>query len=279
MAQATPRLRPLGVGDLLDEMIRLYRNHFLLLAGISVVVLGPLGLLQFIWQAFVTRPGLTRTGAFNTTGATGVWTILSILGAVAVSLAITIAVSEVYLGRNPTIGSAYLGGLRRFAWAVGLTIVITLTAAAMAVTIIGFPFALYFGVCWTLSFQIVVLEGRGIRASMGRSRALVRGTWWRVLGIMALIGIISTILGTVIGLAAGSLQLLLLMGHSSGLAYALLTLVTAIVSIAANVLTTPIWCCGAVLLYYDLRVRKEGFDLELMAQNMGDSTQTGPVLE
>src|SRR6266705_6603766 len=40
------RLRPLEIGDVLDETFRMYRRHFLLLAGISVIFSIPLAALS-----------------------------------------------------------------------------------------------------------------------------------------------------------------------------------------------------------------------------------------
>ena len=272
MSYATPRLRPLGVGDLLDEIIRLYRNHFWLLAGISLAVLGPLALIEYLWRTFLLHPETLQQGSLSSLATvgigSGVWGILSWLANVAVNLAITYAVSEIYLGRSPTIGSAFAGGLRRFGAAVVLTILIGLAVILMGLTIIGIPFAIYFGVCWILSYQTFVLEGLGIRASMGRSRALVRGTWWRVLGIAILIGIIGIVLSFVVGLLGGVLNLILFFAKSSGFGLALLSVLTFVFNLVAQVFAAPIWYCGEVLLYYDLRVRKEGFDLELMAREM-----------
>ena len=279
MSYATPRLRPLGVGDLLDEVIRLYRNHFLLLAGISAVVVAPLALLEYLWRTFLVHPEtLAHPGQLPSIWAeSGVWSVLSWLANVAVNLAITYAVSEIYLGRKPTVGSAFAGGLGRFGSAAGLAILLGLAAGLMAVTIVGIPFAIYFGVCWILSFQAFVLEGLGIRVAMSRSRALVRGNWWRVLGIAVLIGIIGIILALVIGLLGGALDLVLFFARSSGFGLALLSVLSFMVNVAAEVFTTPIWYCGAVLLYYDLRVRKEGFDLELMAREMGAPPAPPPI--
>lgn len=287
MAYATPRLRPLGVGDLLDEIIRLYRNHFRLLAGISFVSLGPVALIGFLWQTFLVHPEtLARPDSLSSLWTiwigSGVSGILSWLANVAVNLAVTYAVSEIYLGRSPSIRSAFAGGLRRFGAALWLTIVLGLAVGLMALTIVGIPFAIYFGICWALTFQGFVLEGLGIRTAMGRSRALVRGSWWRVLGIAILISLIGIILALVIGMLGGVLDFGLLFARSGGFGLAVLRILTFVVNLAAQVFTAPIWYCGAVLLYYDLRVRKEGFDLELMAREMGGSPaspQAGPALE
>jgi hypothetical protein len=43
-------------------------------------------------------------------------------------------------------------------------------------------------------------------------------------------------------------------------------------AIAAEVLVMPIGAASSILLYYDLRIRKEGFDLEMLAQSLGLET-------
>ena len=54
-AISMPTLRPLGIGELLDQAIRLYRRNFLSFIGIIAVVQLPLGLLQFV-LALLTLP-------------------------------------------------------------------------------------------------------------------------------------------------------------------------------------------------------------------------------
>ena len=273
MAVHAPRLRPLGVGDLLDEMMRLYRNHFVLLAGIAAVVLVPLMVAANLWGWLFGRQFSGGGLAWNS----GAWGILGALGGVAINLAISYAVSEIYLGRHPSIGSSYAGGLQRFGSAVVLSFLIGLSVVLMAITLIGIPVAVYFGVCWMLSFQTFVLERQGVRSALSRSRALIRGHWWRVLGIAILVGILGWVVGFVISIPA------LVLGGASvflpeGFGKAIITVLAALVNIVSDVFVTPIWFCGAVLLYYDLRVRKEGFDLELMARELGTTSESDPTV-
>lgn len=295
MSSTTPRLRPLGVGDLLDEMIRLYRNHFALLVGIAAVALLPFALLQNLLTQLMMNaiPAALRSPAgaapndllltqLSTVGSywIPIWIVALFSGVanIAVELAITHSVSEVYLGRRPTIRGAYSAALRRLWRALWLTALVGVAVGLMAITIIGIPFAIYFGVGWILSVQTLYLEGLGIRAAMSRSRALVRGSWWRVLGIGILVGLLgwvaSLIAGVILGVVAGFGSLF----GTEGLGLALSTAISVVADSIAQVVPTPIWFCGLVLLYYDLRVRKEGFDLELMAREMGTTPQAGSTL-
>ncbi len=280
MAYQGPRLRPLGVGDLLDEIIRLYRNHFVLLAGVVAVVMVPVYVVLDAVQLVVGNdgravPGFSTAMILGLGGFTFLWVLLSLVAYMAVVLALTWAVSEIYLGRRPTIASAYSGGLQRLGGAIGMALLIGVAMTIMVVTIIGIPVATYFGICWVLSLQVLLLERRGITASMGRSRALVRGYWWRTLGILILLGILGWVVSFVFGLPSMILAGVGALMHS-GFISTLVQVVGMIFSIAGTVLVTPIQFCGAVLLYYDLRVRKEGFDLELMAREMGSAAEAGP---
>ncbi len=121
------------------------------------------------------------------------------------------------------------------AWAAGL--LVGVAVILMAITIIGIPFAFYFGVRWSFLSQAVVLDGAGPRAALSRSSDLVHGQWWRVLGISLVIGLITGIASTVLGA---------------------LNVIPVLGAIAASTLAAPLSPIAQTLLYYDLRARKDG---------------------
>lgn len=91
----------------------------------------------------------------------------------------------------------------------------------------------------------------------------MRGSWWRVLGILILLAIIQGLVQQVFTtLAAG-------VDAGVGFQTAAAAVVGSVFSIAGQVIVGPIAFCGVTLLYYDLRIRKEGFDLELLARDIG----------
>ena len=57
------------------------------------------------------------------------------------------------------------------------------------------------------------------------------------------------------------------------------TMVTGLFEIAGTILATPISAVAFILLYYDLRIRKEGFDLEMLSQTLGGSAPAPPPVE
>jgi hypothetical protein len=103
---------------------------------------------------------------------------------------------------------------------------------------------------------------------MGRSRALVKGSGWRVLGIV----LVGTILSTAFQ-AVASVPLALLLVVDPGPILSQVLNVT--VQVLATVLVTPFTAALTMALYVDLRVRKEGFDLVLWAQRLGSVPPEG----
>ncbi|MBI3978297.1 MAG: EI24 domain-containing protein [Chloroflexi bacterium] len=244
-------LRPLGAGELLDETIRLCRRHVRLFVGVGSAMLVPavlqlvltsaresggLGAAVLGWMLYVLVSGLVYTAAY----AAG-----------------TYAVSETYLGRDLTVGEAYARTLDRIGSMVVLWFVYLLALGFLTVSLVGIPVAMYLTLAWGFCFQTLLLERLGIGRALGRSRALVQGHWWRVGGVgslLFLLGMFAYLFFFVPGLFLMGVAMGL--GSAGGAFNVLGTLVIA----AGQVLVQPLMLCGWVLLYYDLRVRKEGFD-------------------
>ena len=107
-------------------------------------------------------------------------------------------------------------------------------------------------------------------SALGRSRRLVGGHWWRVIGIAILLFIIQIVISIFFTLPAavagfGSLW----RDPMSSDVSPLVAVLDTIGSTAGQIVTGPITYCAYVLIYYDLRVRKEGLDIELTARALG----------
>jgi Membrane domain of glycerophosphoryl diester phosphodiesterase len=174
------------------------------------------------------------------------------------------------------IGAAFaVLGLLVGVWAVlGLVLVILSLAGAPTAAIVGlgvlgaFPeiaVTIWFGVMLSLAAPAVVLERQGPLRSLRRSWRLVRRSFWRVFGILLLAGLIVVLANSILELPfiAGAVLAgfgSTLSGHAPGLA---VTLVAAVGSIVAGTVTRPISAGVVVLLYMDMRMRKEGLDLAM----------------
>jgi hypothetical protein len=259
----------LSAGDIVDEAIGLYRRNFRLFLSIGAVVLVPAGVVQLILALLAGEAGMSIF-----TISSLLWWILSILVSfvayVGVISAMAIAASERWLDRPLTVGDAFRRVSDRLGELVGLVLLYGAVVIGLSVTIIGLPFAIYLFVAWLLSVQILLVEQTGIRTALSRSRELVSGHWWRVIGIAILLAIIQAIISAFFTLPAT------IFGFGSVFSDPTDTdvspLVIALDSIgttAGQIVVGPIAYCAYILLYYDLRVRKEGLDIELAAQSLG----------
>ena len=114
---------------------------------------------------------------------------------------------------------------------------------------------------YALAIQTCIVENLGPVASLQRSNQLTKGSRWRAVAIYGLFLILAMILGGGLGGVAGALGTLL---HNK-IAAAVLIYAAGFV---AGSLTGPLATIGLSLLYYDERVRKEAFDLQLMLASL-----------
>jgi hypothetical protein len=269
------RLRPLDIGDVLDETFRVYRRQFLSLITAMAVVVVPTSLLSLL-IALLTGINPTGMNRFNNIqdgrdfAAIAVAVVVIVIVAIVASLAHLVAAAAIIqiasggiLGEPVSIGAAFRRGLGSFGWMLLASIVIGVPISLLVITCIGIPVAIYLGLGWALVFQAIVLEGYGPMGALGRSSGLVDGHRWRLLACTLLIGLITAVLvsvpaglfgfiGGIVAVATGGSPAALTMVQVGNVVFQALgqTLFGAI----AYITTT--------LLYYDLRIRKEAFDLQ-----------------
>jgi hypothetical protein len=114
--------------------------------------------------------------------------------------------------------------------------------------------------------QAIVLEGQRPIASLSRSWQLVRGSAGRALGVVVATEILSFFFAGLQSLVVYSLPL-----GAFGSNYSLIATMLGLIGTAGQVLVQPLLFSIFTLFYYDLRVRKEGFDLELIVQQATSS--------
>ncbi|TET40617.1 MAG: hypothetical protein E3J65_00590 [Dehalococcoidia bacterium] len=247
MNSETGELRARNFGDILGDTFRIYGRSFLRLVAIVAIVEVALAIIGGI-VAILMLPTLTAEEFAVGPFILGMIVILAayILLYPLMEGAVIHATSEQHF-RPLGIGRAYGFAWKRIGALIGAGVLVFLAVLGMAITIIGIPFAIYFGVRWSFIWQAALLEGTGARGALSRSSALVKDNWWRVLGIVLVLGII-------VGVISGILGLIPIVGSAIG-----------------AILAMPITIVGATLLYYDLRLKKEGYNLKVMAGEIGTS--------
>lgn len=274
-------LKPMEMGEILDGGLTLYRRHFGLLIRLGVIAL---------WLPASVNIYLQVTGGALQHSV--LYLIVALLqyfcGLFLTAGAIRI-ISDSYLGKETALADAVGLGASKIMPLFGVGLGKGLLLALIVVVIgmlagVGIPLmsgsgltgllffaVVFFGAIWLLAFvacgyavttQVVVLEPLdGAFDSFGRSWELTKGFKRKVANIAILAGIIFNIpVAVVSGLAQG-------LAVSNPGASAVLAVAAALLPIVL----TPLLACVFTLMYYDLRIRREAFDLQVLSQQLVSS--------
>ncbi|MET9672618.1 oxidoreductase [Streptomyces sp. NPDC006482] len=146
-----------------------------------------------------------------------------------------------------------------------------LAMAAMLLALLVTPLALWIWIKFSLAPAAAVMEGQGVFASMRRSSALIRGSWWRVFGILLLVGLITTIASWLIQQLLSTVAWIPMagVGFTGGDAAALITglsvtfTLVIIGQLISQLIVSVFPPLVTALLYVDQRIRKENLAPEL----------------
>ncbi|MFC8079948.1 hypothetical protein ACFUN8_30975 [Streptomyces sp. NPDC057307] len=298
-------LRPLGVGEILDGAVSTLRAHWRTVLGVTIVV----AVISQIGDILVQRyllpdpvdvdPNASPTEALNqavdamqsTLLALAPSLFITIIGTLFTTAVLTVVISRSVLGRGVTLSDAWNEARPRLLQLLGLTLLLPVMGAAIvavgilpglligsgagvALTMLGGLAAavvvIWLMVSFSLASPALMLERQGIVASMRRSAKLVKGTWWRIFGIllltMLLTFVVSMIIAVPFSLVAmavdgeGLSGLFSESGPDFGWPFLIITGIGTVISTS---ITLPISAGVSVLLYVDQRIRREALDLEL----------------
>lgn len=150
-------------------------------------------------------------------------------------------------GRGVDMGASLKWALSRFLPLFGLSILAALgvMAGMIALVIPGIMLM----VMWFVAVPACVVEKTGPVESLSRSSELTKGNRWPVFGVILIVGIVLAIIGQIIqvaSIAAGPVVFLIAVGIWQGISQAFNAVFVAVT-------------------YHDLRVAKEGVDVERIA--------------
>ncbi|HEX4546300.1 MAG TPA: hypothetical protein VH110_08050 [Candidatus Acidoferrum sp.] len=270
-------LRPLSLGEILDRTFSLYRRNFVLFLGINALPQLLILALNIAQTLFVTNPavvGRPPAGQLQSPAAAG----LMAFGIVGVIVGVIVyfvsylfaqggtvyAVSELYLGRATTIGASLgrmrgqLGSLFGVLFLNGLAIM----GGMLFLIIPGIYIACRLITC----VPAALLEDLGPRASLERSFRLTKDNAGRAFVIYLLYFIL---------LYAALFLFMLPFAFVAGLAAKDPSMMRVWLSVSqignflAAIIVSPFLTIATAVFYYDLRVRKEAFDLQFMMNPSG----------
>jgi hypothetical protein len=265
-ASAAPELRPLSIGEILDVAIKIYLRNAWTLFRVVLVVVAPVEIVSALIQASAATNDSDRATVSShdlTLYLSGLsaTTVLGLLANTVATGASFKAVADAYLGEQPTWRSSL-----RFAFA-RLHSILWITILSGIATVVGVIFCIVPGVYLWIAFAVAVpvllTEGVKGTSALGRSRALVSDRWWGTFGVVLLgtilAGVVSAAIAGLAGVAGGATDA----GSVTGF------LVNSVSGTLGSMISTPFTAAFVSVLYFDLRVRKEAFDLQLLAERIG----------
>ncbi len=273
-----PVLEKMEIADILDAAIRLYRHNFLVLleiaAAVQVVILA--GYLILIWAGLgpIMMTPSEEVPWASLLGMIPAILVLAFAGIILYPLsegALAFAVSEMYLGRRISALDAYQR-IAPLLWRLLVTMILVGLAVGLGSIFCLVPGILCY-VWFCVSTPVVAVERRAGPDAMSRSHNLVSGHGWRVFGTLLLLYLIVSVASYAITLVPNLVVMLVLSESYPLLAQSLAQGISSV----AQILVRPVLMIGFVLIYYDLRIRKEGFDLVMLAEAMESSSRGDAV--
>ncbi|OKJ00764.1 hypothetical protein AMK18_19265 [Streptomyces sp. CB01249] len=298
-------LRPLGIGEILDGAVSTMRAHWRTVLGITLAVSVIAQAAILLIQRFLVPdpPSVDK----NATGSEALrqateslrYSLLdlapplmvSMLATIFTTSVLTVVISRSVLGRPVTLSEAWAEARPRLLSLLGLTLLLAVMGGAImtagilpgfligdtagaGLTFLGLLAAtalfLWLSVRFSLAAPALMLERQPIATSMRRSAKLVRGAWWRTFGVLALTGLLTLIVGLVVGIPFGLLAVGMddgslssfVSGEGADFGWPFL-IISAIGDVVAATITYPLSAGVMALLYVDQRIRREALDLDL----------------
>ena len=297
-----PTFRPRSATELVDAAMQLGRRHFAPLITLSAIVAVPNLIVGLLFMRAMPAPTITAEPDFGVIASllpallvtlcwlyVGLGALIAsaasayvdghalppveamkralrrahvlIAGTLAASVLVTVVVFAAVFALmmalgiiGALIGMAVGGGAGALTTGLGVAVGLAVTAATTALMIAGF----LFGSSYFVNVPaVIMLEGLGPFAAIGRSRTLVRGSLRRVTGVV------------------GILLVLYLVAYLTLLAIG--GAIARDVQMASNVagvfvvVLYPFLAALLAVLYFDLRIRREGYDIELLARALGEA--------
>jgi len=260
-------LRPLSLGELLDRTFTLYRQHFALFVGISAIPHLLVLALNLANTLASTGTATPRQGQLPSTGLMAGGVVVAILG-IAIYLIVYLfaqggtffAVSEIYLGRTTTIGASLRRMRGKVLKLLGVTILNGLAVGAATILLI-IP-GIYMLCRLMACVPAALFEDLGPGESLSRSFDLTKNEAGRAFVIWLLYFVLAIVAATLFEFPFSFMAGLAV--RQTGSPAQLWTALMHVGNFLGTVLVTPYLTIATAVFYYDLRVRKEAFDLQLM---------------
>ncbi len=273
-------LAPMTTADVLDGSFDLIRSKFRPLLVLSLLLALPMAIATFVLNYLFSAQGGAVTGSIIDGFTAG--SLAAGLSVTAVSLIISIVFSPLIMGAiTRVVAGSFLG--REFEGGAALKSMvpfwITLIVASLLAQLALIPGFLAFGVgalvvaaLFWVTIPVIAIEEVGPIEALKRSWRLMSARLLPYIGLVLVIGVVSQALSWIVSylptiVAYFWSDQVLLASAMQGLAI-----------VTSTIAVTPFMAVVATLVYFDARVRVEGFDIRVMASQLPEPTNsTGPA--
>ena len=240
-------LRPRSATELVDAAFQVYRRAPLQFMVAVAAVYVPWLVIRLVFDLNITpgSPAAIAAIDFNQILLIAVVAVVIFVLAGGVTTAIA---SNVYLDRPVDVAAAFGQVLRRF---VPLVVVTLIVVVLGVIGLMLFVLPAFYVLARFLSVrQIVILEDAGVGRAMRRTSELSAGAKWHILATLFFVAVLTLAIDIGVSLLIGRVPSQVFVN---------------LVSTAVAVVIGPLFGIAETVLYYDLRIRREGFDVEYMA--------------
>jgi hypothetical protein len=254
---ATTAFQPMRPSAILGTAFRLYRRHWrtllpiiALAAPVAVsfpstkVLRGPGSAYQVIVHHRVVATG----GSWADTVIVALVVVVALVVFAVVAGAVTRAAVAAVSGEELGVRRGYGFGIGRL-WPLLQVLLASWLLTMLGVVLLVVP-GVIVGVLLVVSIPALVVEGGGARHALIRSLGLVGGQWWHTFGTVLLTWLLLGLAVNLVDTAVGGL------GHG--------WLAETVAQALSITLVTPFAALVGVLLYRDLRARREPLDADLL---------------
>lgn len=242
--------RPRSTTEILDAAFLVTRAHYATMVGAYALLLAP-RILARLWLPDVLGPTVMR--------------VLALATSAMANATIMLLVSALVTGEPMSTRAAMARAVRRLpALTAAHTFIMFVFTGGLAFLVVPGPFIL------AATFAIpaaIIIEGRSLRSGYRRASDLAKGQLVRLAGGMTVSVVLAWALQFALQWALGHVA-----GMLGGDARA-----SAALGLLGGALVAPFGAVAATLFYYDLRIRKEAFDLELLARDLPPVPAVAPL--
>ncbi|OGF51174.1 MAG: hypothetical protein A2231_01940 [Candidatus Firestonebacteria bacterium RIFOXYA2_FULL_40_8] len=261
---------PMKMGDLLDETFKIYRKHFLIFVQIFAMFNLPIIIIKTA-MGFLEGPYGTVTAGF-------INIILSLLVLPVMNFLLARTISDGYLGKKVTILSSFKHFDHLKFWSMMKTLLLS-----GLMIILGFLCLIIPGFIFTFRYalvpQIIAIEGIYNKPALERSQFLMKKNFGNLMTTGFVVGIIAY---AIYGVILLPMIIYIALHHGAGAAALAPTGLIMVsfsfsIEVLAAVVVTPLMLTAYTLFYYNMRIKKEGFDIQMLASSVAGEQGSVPV--